>query len=273
MTAIPPLKWEARKRLEAIERHLWWTGRLGRGDLVAQFGISTQQASADIARYQDVAPGNAVFDGSRRTYVATPDMRCRLIEPTAEDYRRWQPVEGVGVVGIDLPLRPLPAEALQPVTRAIHQRQSIEVTYQSMSSEAPTTRWITPHSIVYDGYRYHARAWCHRREDFRDFVIGRVTHTGGVGDPGPGIDRDEAWHTRIALRLGPHPGLTPAQRAIIEREYGMKNGELQLRVREALLHYTLTQLHLDRFTRERTPAEQQIILLEGSDLVSDLVTY
>ena len=266
MTAIPPLKWEARKRLEAIERRLWWTGRLSRAVLVTEFGISTQQASADIARYQDVAPGNAVFDGSRRTYVATPEMRCRLIEPTADDYRQWQPVEAAGVVGIALPLRPLPAEALQPVTRAVHQRQSIEVNYQSMSSETPTTRWITPHSIVFDGYRYHARAWCHLREDFRDFVIGRLAHTGGVGDPGPGIERDEAWHTRIALKLGPHPGLTPTQRAIIEREFGMEDGSVTLRVREALLHYTLVQLRIDRFTPERRPAEQQVVVLNPESI-------
>jgi hypothetical protein len=268
--AVPemlPLKWEVRKRLEEIERRLWWTGRLARADLVTHFGISTQQASADIGLYQEMAPGNAVFDRSLRTYVAAHDFACRLIKPDTDDYRRWHPIETAGVVGVDLPLRPLPAEALRPVTLAIHQRRSMEVTYQSMSSETPTTRWISPHSIVYDGYRYHARAWCHLREDFRDFVIARLSHSGAFSDPGPGIDQDVAWHTRIPLRLEPHPGLTPTQRAIIEREYGMVDGAVLLRVREALLHYTLTQLRLDRLAPQRTPAEQQIVM-HGSESVT-----
>ena len=35
-------------------------------------------------------------------------------------------------------------------------------------------RPISPHSLVHAAHRYHVRAFCHHRKDFRDFVLGRI---------------------------------------------------------------------------------------------------
>ena len=40
----------------------------------------------------------------------------------------------------------------------------------------------------------------------------------------------------------------------------MSNGVLLFKVRESMLIYVLTQLRIDRFSNQRTAAEQQIVL-------------
>lgn len=52
------LRWGIERRLEFIDFRLFWEGRINRSDLTDQFGISTPQASADLARYQEMAPSN-----------------------------------------------------------------------------------------------------------------------------------------------------------------------------------------------------------------------
>ena len=255
------LKWEVKKRLEEIERCLWWMGKLGRADLMSKFGISPQQASADISLYQKLAPGNAEFNRSARQYEPSISFEPKFIEIDSADYAEWRREAGEELVFIPMPLRNAPLPMLRPITRAIHQGKSLKIEYQSMSSAKMSSRRITPHAIVFDGYRYHARAYCHSRQEFRDFVLGRITKADAFRDAGPGKDKDEAWNTLIILRIGPHPKLSASQRQIIENDFGMAKGEFQLRVRQAVLHYTLTQLRLDRFAEERTPAEQQVVLL------------
>ena len=39
-------------------------------------------------------------------------------------------------------------------------------------------------------------------------------------DPSP----DREWHTKVTLRIGPHPKMKEAQRRAIERDFGMTNG-------------------------------------------------
>lgn len=36
---------------------------------------------------------------------------------------------------------------------------------------------------------------------------------------------DRAWRTAVTLVIAPHPGLPPAQRKVIELEYGRDDGE------------------------------------------------
>ena len=255
------LKWEVRKRLEEIEHRLYWAGRLSRADLIKKFGISPQQASADIAQYQKLAPDNVAFNRSGKYYEPINAFKLYFIDPSLKTYIDWRESLSNKVATIPMPLRTAPLPSLRQIALAIHSGHSLIIEYQSMSSGEKSQRRITPHSIVFDGFRYHVRAYCHKRMDFRDFVLGRISSAGKPMETGPGKEKDDVWNTLIILRIGPHPGLTPSQRTIIERDFEMKNGELQLRVRQAMMHYTLTQLRLDRFIEERTPAEQQIVLL------------
>jgi len=263
------LKWEVKKRLEEIENRLFWSGQLRRSDLIEKFGISPQQASADIAHYQKLAPDNAVFNRSGKYYEPASKFAPEFISPSLDGYVEWAEYHDEGLITVPIPMRSINLSALRSITTAIHNSQSVVIEYQSMSSKEGSQRRITPHTIVFDGYRYHVRAYCHLRSDFRDFVFGRITNAGELSIPGLLKTDDEAWNTLVILRIAPHPELNASQRKIIEQDFNMKEGELQLRVRLAMLHYTLVQLRIDKFTEMRSPYEQQIVLL-NKDVLSYL---
>lgn len=223
---IDELKWEVRKRLEEIERCLYWKGSVGRPDLINTFGISRQQASTDLALYQKLAPINAVFNGSLKRYEPSNDFEAVVIKPDITDYFKWAGSSDTVVASTPSPLRTVDSLILRVVINTIHAGQSIQIEYQSMSTAKSTKRRLTPHTLVFDGYRYHVRGYCHQREDFRDFVLGRIISASDPGEVGLEKGDDDAWNTKIILRLRPHPGLTDEQKFMIEKDYGMEKGRV-----------------------------------------------
>ncbi|WP_292464716.1 hypothetical protein [Mesorhizobium sp.] len=55
------LSWGVQQRLEFIEYRLFWAGRVNRGGLMGQIGISVNQASTDLNRHIGLAP-NMVYE-------------------------------------------------------------------------------------------------------------------------------------------------------------------------------------------------------------------
>ena len=82
------LRWGVAQRLEFIEFRLFWEGYVNRSDLMEQFGLSVNQASADLNRYIGFAPDNMVYDKSARTYVRGLDFKAQFLEPDANRYPR-----------------------------------------------------------------------------------------------------------------------------------------------------------------------------------------
>ena len=59
------------------------------------------------------------------------------------------------------------------VVRTIRQQEAIWVSYQSMTSLDESVRLLSPHALGNDGFRWHMRAFCHKRQRFSDFVLAR----------------------------------------------------------------------------------------------------
>ena len=77
------LRWGVAQRLEFIEFRLFWEGHVNRSDLMEQFGLSVNQASADLNRYLGFAPDNMVYDKSARMYVRGPNYAAQFLKPDA----------------------------------------------------------------------------------------------------------------------------------------------------------------------------------------------
>lgn len=256
------LKWEVLKRQEEIERCIYWQGFVHRRHLIDAFGISPQQASTDLSFYQKQTPENLVFNNSLKRYEPSESFEPKYIRTHIGDYLSWGNSSQDSVyTTIPSPYRAVEPLILRRIINAIHLGKAVSIIYQSMSSEDPTRRIVDPHSIVFDGFRHHVRAYCHLRNEYRDFVLGRIIEAGDFSKTDKPKELDEKWNTLVALQIAPHPRLSDKQKEIIEHDFNMTNGVVVLRVREAMLFYTLTQLHLDKFTNKRTPAEQQIVLL------------
>lgn len=277
------MRWGAERRLEHIETRLFWEGVVNRGHLTEAFGISVQQASADLSRYQELAPGNVVYDRSRKGYVTTQGFRPVLTTPDAGRYLAQLRLVGDGVVAAadaDLPLPPfdvvpgptrrIDGEVLRSVLASIRERQAVEVLYQSMAKSEPAWRWIAPHALAYDGFRWHARGFCERDRAYKDFVLARVRAVGAMrpADADPATDR--GWHDRVRVIMGPHPELSEGQRKAIEADYSMTGGVSVVDVRRCLLWYFLRRYGLDTDARQRRPQDQQVVLLNGEDVMGVL---
>lgn len=268
------MRWSVERRLELIEFRLHWEGRLNRRDLVKAFGVSQQQASADIARYEELAPGNMEYDQSTKTYVRTLKFKPRLLDPSASDYLNELRMVTEGLseglwIGEPPPVGLLPTHArfidskrLRDVLSVIRDGEAIEILYQSFSKPEPEWRWIAPHALGFDGMRWHARSWCLRSSRFKDFSLARIQGSRAAKPFGldPRSDRD--WLESIEIKVVPDPSLSEAQRKAVEIEYGMKDGMLKIPVRRAFLMYLLRRLGLDVPEEARPTGARRLKLLD-----------
>ena len=277
---IAGLRWGVERRLEFIEFRLFWEGHVNRSDLIDVFGVSVNQASTDLNRYIAMAPDNMAYDKSSRTYIRSSGFEARFLEPDANFYLSKLRSVADGIVDrsdtwvgkfpsydcAPTPVRGVDAKTLRSVVAAIRRSEAIEIKYQSMSRPEPSWRWIAPHAIGFDGFRWHARAYCLSDNSFKDFLFSRIIETRNAKASPTRPDEDVAWNEELTLEIGPHPDLSDAQKKVIALDYGMRGGRAEIRVRKALLYYALKRLGLDTDPSARRPQDQQIVLL-NSDAV------
>jgi hypothetical protein len=279
----PATRWGAERRIEFIDFRLMWEGTVNRSELVQFFGISIQQASADLARYIEVAPENIEYDKNLKTYRVRPSFKPALIPSDAHAYLNQLAGLATGTIApsasflgwvpphdlVRYPTRPISAETLVQLMWAIRDRKELHIQYQSMRRPAASMRWVAPHAIAFDGFRWHVRAWCHEREAFLDFVFSRIQKVLDVRSTTKDSNDDSWWHTNIEVVIRPREGLTPEQRRGIELDFGMEAGLLKLNCRKAMAFYLLRQLQLDKETTE-TPAAQPLEVANRESLVDVL---
>jgi len=265
------VKWAARKRLELIEMELLWSGRVNRQTLMEKTGISKAQASADLAQYKKLADHNLAYNLTEKTYQVTPAFSPLFINSSPQNFLTQLAFAGENAEQLQLPARDIQPALLRVVAQAVQMATCVDITYQSMSSPEPKARVIAPHTFVSDGWRWHVRAYDFLSGSFRDFLLARIlwagecSAPGGHQDPLWSKDNDAEWQTRVPLRIVPHPGLSPQQKAVVASDFGMVDGEVLFPVRQACLFYVLRQLRL--MDESKNPAEQQIVLANKEEVL------
>jgi len=275
------LRWGVEQRLEFIEFRLFWEGHVNRSDVMEKFGLSVNQASSDLNRYIGLAPDNMTYDKSQRTYVRDTKFTPIFNKLDAGRYLAQLRAVADGILDHEdcwmagLPnydAAPTPARGVDPVilrsvVGAIRRSEAIEVKYQSLSRPEPCWRWIAPHAIGFDGFRWHTRAYCQIDQMFKDFLLSRIISTRSVEASEITEEADEDWQEHVTLEIGPHPELSESQKTVIALDYGMRGGKAKIKVRRALLYYALKRLGLDTDPGARKPQDQQIVLLETSEVL------
>lgn len=269
------LRWGVEQRLEFIEFRLFWEGHVNRSDLMEQFGVSVNQASTDLNRYIGFAPANMVYDKSARTYVPGPNYSPQFLKPDASRYLAQLRSLADGIMDSDdtwiaelpsfdaapTPVRGVNPTTLRSVVAAIRSNEALEVKYQSLSLPEPIWRWIAPHAIGFDGFRWHTRAFCQTDEVFKDFLLSRIIETRETKASEVTDAADADWQERVTLEIGPHPELSDTQKQVIALDYGMQGSTAKISVQRALVYYFLKRLGVDTDPAARQPQDQQIVLL------------
>jgi hypothetical protein len=269
------LTWGVERRLEFIEFRLFWEGGVNRADIIEMFDVSVPQASKDLTLYQERAPNNAIYDKSAKRYVAGHRFQPCFLKPDPAAYLNQLRSVSEGILdrshawigqspsydAAPTPVRGVDAEILRSVMAAIRRSEAIEIRYQSLSRPEPRWRWIAPHAIGFDGFRWHARAYCETDRTFKDFLLSRILETRNTKPGGVASDGDADWHEFVTLEIGPHPELSETQKKVVALDYGMRGDRAKIPVRKALLFYALKRLGLDTDPAARRPQDQQIVLL------------
>lgn len=275
------VSWSVRRRLEFIEFRLLWEGQVNRSDLVDFFGISVPQASSDLGSYQELT-NNMVYDKAGKAYVAAPDFSPSVLTPSADRYlaqirmveaglipssESW--VASVPSVGtVPLLRRAVDVDVLRSALGAIRSGSAIQIKYRSFRRPKLHFRWIEPHALGFDGFRWHVRAYCRENAAFRDFSLARIAAVGQSERLDRNVsEEDIGWHTFVTLRIGPHPKLDDEMRKSIEFDYGMKKSELRVESRACMFFYMERLFGLDRDPKLVDPKHQQIVLLNRDEVV------
>lgn len=265
-------RWSVAQRLEFAADRLFWDGSLQREDLILRFGLSPAQATADIARLRERLGPGIVYDVSGRAYVPTDaltdpptgatgllaELRLiaeRIIDRAAGILASPPPVEVAAAM-----VRSVDADVLRSVIRAIRERKVIETTYVSFQRPEVMRRRLSPHALVFDGFRWHARAHDATDGGFKDFLLSRLSEPAVGGEAVATAETDAAWQAWHLLRIVPHPGLTEHQKRVVMQDYRMSEGKLDLTVRAAVAFYMKRRLGLVDGHEQRPPREQHIVL-------------
>jgi len=274
------MAWSIKRRLEFIDFRLYWEGRINRSDIKNFFGISIPQASADLRKYIEIAPNNIDYDKSGKFYYATDEYKPIFTSPDTSEYLSQLRLLSANIItkeesflgaipSFDItpnPIRSVNSEILRTILKAIREKMSLEIEYQSMSRENPTWRRIAPHTLAFDGFRWHIHAYCFTRESFRDFLFARILHVRNFQPVEIDSTANIEWNNFLSVKIAPHPDLTDSQRKIIEADYGMVDGYATIQVRSALYFYFEKQFRLDKGCKSRPAKEQQITLLNREEI-------
>ena len=277
------LPWDTLARYRLIEIIALWEGRVTSRHLGNAFGIARQQASRVMKTYREtVAENNLEYDPVIKGYRPSANFCPMLTRGEVDEYLQLlgnhdnlnPHFTGLGLGQANTEALRLPSRsASPPVVRALIEAASqgarLEVTYASLNSPQGEERILCPHTLVYAAGRWHVRAFCEKNRAFRDFVLSRfraVPELFGEALEGSQRECDEGWETRVTLKRGADPRLTPAERGLIEQDHGMVDGELHLPTRGALVQYVLRELGINPDHLEESPRAQQLVVLNRDEI-------
>ena len=280
------VRWGVQRRLEFIDFRLFWDGRFNRRDLAETFGISAQQASADIAAYISRAPGNLSYDQAQKAYLRTSSYEPVLMNASAERYllqlvaieNRWMRQEDTWfdspppIENVSLLRKRTDARILLHILDAINRHRLLEIQYKSITGSPEPRRIVAPHALFHAAGRWYVRAWSTEHSDFRDYNLFRIDQVSDIGAAGIDPTLDFEWMHKIDLILAPNPALSTTQQAALEAEYGMVQGKLIVTQRLSQTFYLMTEHNLDVGPDTLPPGKQQLVLRNRDEVVNARVT-
>ncbi len=285
------LSWDQALRFRLLEIVLQWEGRLTTKHLCSAFNIGRQQAARHIKRYmREFSPDGVVYDKNIKGFKPTPDFTPCFSDGNVDEYLTMLhsekqlslqqkrdttlPVMDLryGHIEIlDVPSRYIDPVLVRALIQAARDQLRVDIDYVSLNSEEQSGRNIVPHTLVYDGIRWHVRAYCEKKREYLDFVMSRFRGIPDLLDYSDhGRERDNEWNTKVTAIVTPNPELSRVQQSIIARDYAMPDGKLKITQRIPLLHYALERLQVS-FSGDHYdhPLQHPLILANREELIKE----
>ena len=267
---------DASTRIRDMDLLIRWEGELTNARIREVFGVQAVQSSRLLGAYI-AERGDAILRATPRAPL-TPSPRFDSLVPasTPDDYLRLISGASVALPGRDLVVESRPtrigenAELFAALLTASRASTGLRITYGSMNHPDGKERTIFPHSLVRAPRRWHVRAWCGLRQEFRDFALGRVLSFAPVEEASPKTRRhDTGWNKLVSLKIVAHPAFDEARQLLLRREYFAGKPGSTVRVRKALAGYVVQDLRLATDLKRDRPPQFQLYL-ENADALGSL---
>jgi hypothetical protein len=256
-----------------MEGVLSWEGEIGNARVRQLFNLQPVQASRLLADFRAMLGDKLTEDGRAKVLrLANPSaFECSV--PLDEYVLHTTAPEGGNPCLVDarIDLTAVRPEIFATLRKAVLAKTGVEITYASMSNPEYAKRVIFPHAIVHVGRRWHVRAWCSKRRNFRDFTMGRIRSVDSVLEPRPPIiGKDEGWETLVQLELMAHRKLTSDQQQVVRNEMFSGRNSRSLLVRSCLVQYVIQDLKASSDPEREQPPEFQLEVGNSEELLSFL---
>jgi predicted DNA-binding transcriptional regulator YafY len=247
------------QRFGYIETLLAWTGKVYAGEVAEYFHVARQTAQGFINAYRKAYPNQMEYDYRQKRHIRSKSFKQILTQEetlTYLDFIRGQTLVGkywdsesvseVPLVDVDRMGRPgLSHKIVEAVLAGLSDHKRVLILYQNktIDPKAVTWRMISPNHLVHADNRYHVRAYYHKNQVYRDFVLSRILDAEFQKNEKPEREwvsgkEDKAWSTRITLRFHPNSKLTGAQTQAVIKGYKLdSDGCLRIETNKALDFY------------------------------------
>jgi len=251
-----------KQQFRLLELLLAWEGSVQRKKIANAFGIAINHVTNVIREYERLHPANLKYDHRKKRYSMGDKFKARYCEGTSQEYLGMLKGQLYGMketsLSVDIlsqcaalpePEQNVKPNILRALVTAILSEKQISMRYQSLKEGEPSSRAISPHSLVCAGHRWHARAFDHTKDEYRDFVLHRILSIEAFHGQKTEVPLDEDWLNEIALTIIPNPNASDGQQSVIASEYGMikKAGEWKWTVslKRCLVPYFVKHMRLD----------------------------
>ncbi|PHS59772.1 MAG: hypothetical protein COB00_17400 [Alcanivorax sp.] len=250
------------QRLRYIDLCAYILGAINRRKLMSRFDIKEAWSTRDFKRYQEMSPHNLVYDHGLRAYKPTKwfspcfehdtqDAIDLIYDGTQRitcEQKFAQFEKGYSIPTV-LPKLPIVA----PILRALNLNEKVEIEYLSRSS-GKSKRTIAPHSLIKTGNFIYVRAFDHKTGEFRSFKLNRVmrSHDSDVRVEQNQIKVvDREWNQEIDVVVGINGN--PENPDTIAFDYGLKNGKITIRLKQALIPFFLADWNIAPLEYDNLP--------------------
>jgi len=265
------LSYAQRQRLRFFEARLLWEGQVNRQDVCSHFGVTANHFTREVRSYRQYFPDNVVYDVSARAYRPTDEFQAGFATSRPEEYLALLRVYTsspssalMAELGATVTSEVLPEpeavvdkDVLRGILAAIHNTYGCEVRYQSFSSAGTKKRSVWPHALVWADIGWYVRVYDKPRNRYINLALSRISSVMLTDQQKPEDAGDDlSWLETEIVEVIPNPDLSPSQKRVIAKEYGMKkraDGYVwRVALRRCLIPYFLYRHRLDEDRRKQT---------------------
>lgn len=237
---------------------LRWSGSLRNNEIQQMFSLSATQASRLIADFREAYPGKLCPEPGTKNWIpndlADADSLGGPLDEFIVSQERHATERPTWYEDARADFLVPTSDKFRLIQQCCEYGTGLSMMYSSLT-QGPRERLIYPHAIVRMPQRWHVRAWCAARREYRDFNFGRMDGLKLDDSPRPDMPGDEDWNRFVSLRIKPHRDLNSQQFATVQLELCSGAMARRVNVRGALVPYLVNQLRIAVNPAEQHPPD------------------